>query len=160
MARKKNLLPSVGEQMVRMRRAGVDGSQYLRPKPPPEGLDGLPDRIQALLDLLEKKDSRKLTDMLCFISYDIESNKVRTQVAKYLIRNGAIRVQKSVYFARLDPALYREMVTALREIQAMYDNADSIFFLPVSRDLVDAMQIVGRNLHMDIALKKPSTLII
>ncbi len=96
--------------------------------------------------------------MLCFISYDIEHNKVRTAIAKYLIRQGCQRVQKSVYFARLSPAAYRDIATNLREIQALYDNQDSIFILPVGEDNLNRMELIGQNFQYELEVNPPNTL--
>ena len=58
--------------------------------------------------------------------YDIESNKVRNQVAKYLLRKGCFRVQRSIFLADLNNQDYEQIRSDLSEVQACYDNHDSI----------------------------------
>ena len=43
-------------------------------------------------------------------------------------------------------------------VQAMYDNQDSIFIVPMSLELVKSMKIIGKNLDLDLILKTRSTL--
>ncbi|MDX2284678.1 MAG: CRISPR-associated endonuclease Cas2 [Bacteroidia bacterium] len=152
--------PNLAERIARIRKAGVDGSEWLQARPADGDLLPLSQRIQAILDWISSARNAKPADMLCFISYDIEHNKVRTQIAKYLIRMGCQRIQKSVYFAKLDQARYREIVDALREIQALYDNQDSVFFLPVGEDNLNRMQLIGRMLQVELAVSNKSTLFI
>lgn len=148
---------SLGERIARIRRAGVEGSQWLEARDP--GFEALPlsERIQQILAWIRAASARTPAEMLCFISYDIEHHKVRTQIARYLIRQGCQRVQKSVYFAKLEHGKYREMVEALRDIQAMYDNHDSVFFLPVGEDNLNRMELIGKMLHVRLAVEKRST---
>ena len=82
--------------------------------------------------------------------YDIQNNKVRTAVAKYLLRQGCHRVQKSVYMGNLKPATFAEVRTKLTEVQAMYDNDDSLLLLRVDADILEQLVVIGREL--DVAL--------
>jgi len=41
----------------------------------------------------------KTNDALQVVHYDIENNKIRNYIAKYLERKGCIRVQKSIFIA-------------------------------------------------------------
>jgi CRISPR-associated protein Cas2 len=145
--------------MARIRRSGVKGDDWLRAAPPPISLD--PNQnLRQRLAALQQLRPQNIQDMMCFIAYDIESNKVRTQIAKYLIRQGCHRVQKSVYVAQLPRSRYREMVEALRVINELYDNEDSIFFLPVGEDNLNRMEIVGRDLYLEVAREQRHTLIL
>ncbi len=138
------------------RRAGIDGHRPVNHKP--DHLDGIEDlnvRVQRVLDLV-RSDRRKPTDMLFFVMYDIESNKVRRAVAKYLLRRGCHRVQKSIFMADISSDQCATIQADLTEVQAMYDNQDSIFIVPMSLELVKTMKVIGRNL--DLILKTRSTL--
>src|SRR5690606_29066437 len=86
----------------------------------------LKNRVEKILLLLKQP---KYTAMYIsfFILYDISQNKVRNLVAKYLIRNGCVRVQKSVFYGYLKRKQYEEIKTAIIEINQMYENHDSIF---------------------------------
>ncbi len=92
--------------------------------------------------------------------YDIESNKVRTLVAKYLIRKGCTRVQKSIFIASTERPVFDEIRKDLKEVQECYDNSDSIILVPVSTDEIRAMKVIGQNIDFDLALKNKNTLFI
>lgn len=96
--------------------------------------------------------------MLFFIMYDIENNKVRTQIAKYLIKKGCLRVQKSIFFAETERKVFNEIHSDLKDIQELYDNMDSIFFVPVSSDQLRAMKIVGQSIDFELITGNKNTL--
>ena len=90
--------------------------------------------------------------------YDIENNKVRTSIAKYLEQNGCLRVQKSIFFAQSQRQTFNKIHADLKHIQELYDNNDSIFLVPVSTDQVRAMKIIGQNTDFDIIIGNKNTL--
>ncbi len=96
--------------------------------------------------------------MLFFIMYDIENNKVRTQIAKYLIKKGCLRVQKSIFFAEAERKVFNDIHSDLKAIQELYDNMDSIFFVPVSSDQLRAMKIVGQSIDFELIAGNKNTL--
>lgn len=127
---------------------------------PIDDLDSLPtldERIDSILGLLDN-NKRPASNMLFFIMYDIESNKVRYNVVKYLQRKGCTRIQKSIFLADLPSKTYSEIKSDLAEIQSLYDNHDSIIICPISTDLLQNMKIIGQNINMDIILKNKNTL--
>ena len=104
------------------------------------------------------KKTKKSTDMLLLIMYDIENNKVRTQIAKHLIKEGCIRIQKSVYIAQLARKRYLEIKETLTDIQQMYENNDSVLIVPVSTDELRAMNIIGKNIDVSLFTDPPNTM--
>lgn len=90
--------------------------------------------------------------------YDIESNKVRRLVCKYLIREGCSRVQRSIFLADLPIDSYYRIKNDLAEIQALYDNEDSIIVLPVSTDYLRMMKVIGKTVDVDIITHTKNTL--
>lgn len=118
----------------------------------------LPDRVAIVLQLINAQRAKNPGEMICFIMYDISHNKVRTEIAKYLIRKGCQRIQKSVFLARLKGTTYQQIHADLKEVQAMYDNKDSIIFVPVSESEVRKMKIVGQQVDLDIVLGNNNTL--
>ena len=96
--------------------------------------------------------------MLFFVMYDIESNKVRRHIAKYLIKKGCTRIQRSIFLADLSSVLYEEIKKDLAEVQAMYENTDSILIVPISVNYLESMKIIGQNLDIDIIAHKKNTL--
>ncbi|MBQ9417424.1 MAG: CRISPR-associated endonuclease Cas2 [Bacteroidales bacterium] len=123
-------------------------------------LDSIPslnERIAQILNLTTQR-SRKTTDMIFFVMYDIEDNRVRRLIVKYLEKKGCHRVQKSIFLADLPPAVYNQMRTDLAEVQAAYDNQDSILIVPISTDYLNSMKIIGKNINLDLILKTHNTL--
>lgn len=90
--------------------------------------------------------------------YDIENNKIRTQIAKYLKKKGCVRVQKSIFLASTERATFNEIHSTIRQVQEVYDNYDSIFFVPVSVDQLRAMKVVGQSISYELILGNKNTL--
>ncbi len=114
----------------------------------------LEERIQFLLKLINTPQ-RPSNAMLFFIMYDIESNRVRNQIAKYLIKNGC---QKSVFLADLPHEKYEQIKNDLTEVQACYENEDSLLVVPISTDYLRSMKIIGKNIDIDLILQLKNTL--
>ena len=125
-----------------------------------KSLMGLP--IEEKIDSIEKwlitQKNVKDRSMLYMVMYDIEDNKVRTQVAKYLIKKGCLRIQKSVYLAKSNRTLYTEITETLKDINEMYNNEDSIFVLPVPEEKFAHMKAFGKNVEFEIVTKPKNVL--
>ena len=117
----------------------------------------LNDRVKKILEICNKK-SIQPGYMLFFVMYDIGSNKVRSLIARYLIKRGCIRIQKSIFIADLPSSIYEKIRTDLSEVQAAYDNEDSILIVPISEGYLDAMHIIGQKLDMDLLTHLQNTL--
>ena len=102
--------------------------------------------------------SKEPWKVICIIMYDIASNKVRTQVAKYLLRKGCSRIQKSIFMACLEPSAFAKIKEDLAEVQACYDNLDSIIIAPVSMEMLNSMKIIGKNVDVDVITHSCNTL--
>lgn len=96
--------------------------------------------------------------MIYLIMYDIENNKIRTQISKYLIRQGCIRIQKSVFIARSDHPKFQDIYDTLREVNSYYDNQDSILLVPVNTSDIRSMKIIGREITLTSIISPPNTL--
>ena len=96
--------------------------------------------------------------MICFIMYDITSNKVRTLIAKFLLKKECTRVQKSIFMADMPSDEVQDIAQKLTEIQKMYDNNDSILIVPLSEDYARAMKIIGQDVDIDLILHSKNTL--
>lgn len=156
--RKKKEPVSFPEMMLKLKRAGFThkGSAKIN-RQKIEELHSLDERIGCILEI-HRRNHLEATKMLYFILYDIENNKVRSQIAKYLIRKGCLRVQKSVFFAESERTLFDQIHTDLKTIQELYDNNDSIFFIPVSADQLRSMKIVGQSIDFELITGSKSTL--
>lgn len=143
--------------MALLRKASISSSPIVnRPDGDIDNLPELSQRVRHLLNILEKQ--RPPTNMIFFVMYDIESNKVRQAVAKYLLSKGCSRVQKSIFLADLPGDACRSISQDLAQVQAMYDNKDSILIVPLSMDYINSMKIIGQNINLDLILKNKTTL--
>ncbi len=122
-----------------------------------EQMPSLDVRVKKILGILDHP-RRPIGNMLFFVMYDIESNKVRYNVVKYLQRKGCTRIQKSIFLADLSSEAYQSIRNDLSEIQSLYDNHDSIIICPISTDLLQNMKIIGQNIDIDIIMKSRNTL--
>jgi CRISPR-associated protein Cas2 len=156
MPRKKTIVP-FAEKMLKRYASGLS-------EQPPDlkrtvTFDDLPSldlRVAEVLQIAKRKHDKQ--NMLFFIMYDIENDKVRNQIVKYLIRKGCMRVQKSIFLADLKHAVYQEIKSDLAAVQACYENADSILVVPISTDYLQAMKIIGKNIDVDLVIKNSNTL--
>lgn len=122
-----------------------------------ESLESIEKRIERVIGIANNKE-RNVTDMLFFVMYDIESNKVRQQVSKYLLKMGCFRIQRSIFLADLSPEKYEQIRSDLTEVQAFYENEDSILVVPVSSDLLKSMRVIGKTIDLDIIMRTKNTL--
>lgn len=157
MPRKKRPPLSLAAQAKKLLESGIGGSPKVENKEPSDSLSPLEDRIKDLLGLTESRKKRQ-DRMLFFVMYDIESNKVRRLVCKYLIREGCSRVQRSIFLADLPIDTYARIKNDLAEIQTLYDNEDSIIVLPVSTDYLKMMKVIGKTVDVDIITHTKNTL--
>ena len=158
MTRKKKELP-FQEKVLRIRNAELTGSPYINRHISSDinDIPSLEDRIKYIFDITNN-DHRPATNMLFFIMYDVSSTKVRNQIVKYLERKGCIRIQRSIFLADLDSAIYDEIRQNLSAVQAAYENNDSILIVPLSTDYLKAMKIIGQSIQMDVIVHNKNTL--
>jgi CRISPR-associated protein Cas2 len=154
--RRKKIVP-FAEKMLKRYSAGLSAeSPDLKQVVNLDDLPLLESRVSEVLQIVKRKHDK--SRMLFFVMYDIESNKVRNQIVKYLIRKGCFRVQKSIFLADLEHAVYQEIKDDLADVQACYENEDSILVVPISTDYLQAMRIIGKNINLDLVLKNKNTL--
>jgi len=120
-------------------------------------LDSLSTRLERILGIVNNQPV-KATEMTYLIMYDIRSNKVRALVAKYLKKNGCIRIQKSVFLARSENKQFKNIVDTLAKVNSYYENKDSILLAPINTTDLRAMQVIGKDLQIDILQNPPNTL--
>lgn len=147
------------EQMRRLHEAGLDKTTDLAACHDTDisTLPSLEDRIRLLLGIVNDT-KRPSNHMLFFVMYDIESNKVRRQIVKYLQSKGCTRVQKSIFLADLPTANFEQIKSDLAEVQACYDNEDSILVVPISTDYLKAMKVIGQQINVDIITHAKNTI--
>ena len=153
---KKRIELTLPQRLAKLKHAGVEGSRMISTNSPEwEPMDSLEERVKQLLGIVS---NAKVTDMLFFVMYDIESNKVRQQIAKYLLKMGCFRIQRSIFLAELEPEKHERIRSDLTEVQSYYDNHDSILVVPVSTDLIKSMKIIGKSIDVDIIMRTKNTL--
>ncbi len=155
---KKSPEDSFSMQIARIRAAGITSPPAMNPSKFDDTIQNLNQRIEAILLFMKKAGSKKINEMLCFIFYDIENNKVRTKISKYLIRKGCIRVQRSVFLAQIDRKVFMEIHSTLKKVQDMYNNTDSILFLQVAEDNLRSMKMVGEQVDVELIIEGKNTL--
>ena len=159
MPRKKKPPLSFVESMLKMQEAGIFDS----PSPNIESIDNVMDiptleeRLKCIFQIVESSH-RPANYMLFFVMYDIESNKVRRHVVKYLERKGCTRVQKSIFLADLPSSTYNQIRCDLADVQACYDNEDSILIVPITTDYLKAMKVIGQSINIDVITKSKNTI--
>lgn len=117
----------------------------------------LNERIPKMLGIINA--AKKSTQMVYFIMYDIEDNKVRRQVSRFLEKKGFLRVQRSIFLAKSERVAYEEIHNTLREVNELYTNYDSIIIIPVSNDEMRSMKLIGKNVDMMAYHERPNSMI-
>ena len=146
------------EILRKLQNAGIDTSPPVnRLAVRAEDLPTLEERIECILGILHQT-KKTSGNMLFFVMYDIESNKVRYNIVKYLERMGCHRIQKSIFLADLSIEKYESIKKDLAEVQSLYDNHDSIIVCPVSSDFIKSMKVIGKNINLDIIMRTKNTL--
>lgn len=156
MAKKESEL-TFPQKLAKMRHAGILESKEIGTNRNFDSLDPIELRVQKVLGIINNTN-RKNTDMLFFIMYDIESNKVRRLVAKYLLKMGCFRIQRSIFLADISAEKYNQIRSDLTEVQACYENQDSILIVPVSTELINSMKIIGKKIDVDVIMRTRNTL--
>lgn len=158
MVKKKKEPPGFVETMQKFMKAGIKNAVPLnRGITNTDDLAELEDRVRKILGIV-LYNKRVAGSMIFFVMYDIENNKVRNQVSKYLLRMGCFRVQRSVFLADLPNDKYDKIRSDLTEVQAAYENNDSILVVPISTDYLTAMKIIGQTIDVDVITKQRNTL--
>ena len=98
MPRKKKPPLSFVQKMKALIESGISDSPCPNKSVDDDILLPLELRIDKILGLTEK-NKKKNGRMMFFVMYDIESDKVRRLVVRYLQKNGCMRVQKSIFLA-------------------------------------------------------------
>lgn len=145
------------ENLKKLKNAGLSNS-----KPPDliiseiEDLDDIECRISKILGTLKLNNSVNYK-MLYFIMYDIEDNKVRYYLSKYLIKKSCIRIQKSIFLANTSREVFESIKKDLQEVQSFYENSDSILIVPISIEFLNSMKIIGHNIDIDLIIQTKNT---
>lgn len=94
-----------------------------------------------------------------FITYDIEKDSLRTQIAKTLERHGCERVQKSVFFAILSYKMYASLYQDLGYYAEEFGEGDNILFVPLDQDQLRQVVLLGENKAWAKAKSPPKNIV-
>lgn len=158
--RKKRQPISYIDALRKLAHAGLHNASQIngpRAMPSDDEPPSLEDRVASLLGIVNRPE-RPATHMIFFVMYDIESNKVRRLVAKYLIGKGCTRIQRSIFLADLPSVTFNEIKSDLAEVQSLYENHDSIIVCPISTEQIGAMHVIGKQVDIDIITHRLNTL--
>jgi len=89
--------------------------------------------------------------MNCFIFYDIQNNRLRVKIAKYLLEKGCQRIQKSVYLANITKKVYNDIFETFQELEEVFDDLNSIFMVPIGEYHLAEMRMVGKDVDMEFS---------
>jgi CRISPR-associated endonuclease Cas2 len=142
------------EELEKIAKAGI---RPIQKKVDLEGLLTLEERVNVILRIV-KSEPIKATEMTYLIMYDISNDKVRLQIAKYLLKQGCVRIQKSVFMVKSTNKHFEEIHQALKEVNSYYDNEDSIILVPINTTDVRSMKLIGKNVQIETITDKPNTL--
>lgn len=145
----------MAERLRRLAAAGL--TEQAVPISEEDQLLPLNERVRLMLNIV-KDGPIKATEMTYLIMYDISNDKVRLQIAKYLERQGCIRIQKSVFIAKTENPHFQEIHDTLKEVNSYYQNEDSIILVPVNASDVRSMKLIGKNVQIEAIVDKPNTL--
>ena len=123
-------------------------------------LPDLAERVRNIEAFLQINRDKTHPGMLFFVMYDIEDNRIRRHIAKYLIRQGCLRMQKSVFIGNTRHKQFREISDTLEEVNSMYANGDSILVLPITRETIVQLKVIGKDLNYKMITSPPNVLII
>lgn len=146
------------EAMMKIHRSGLSkGKAVNRKINAIDQLTSVEERIKEIFAIFNSS-YKNIGNMLFFVMYDIESNKVRRLIVKYLEKKGCLRIQKSIFIGNLPVGVYNEIRDDLAAVQECYENCDSILVVPIPSDYLQSMKVIGKNINIDIITKTKSTL--
>lgn len=155
MARPKKKVFSLKEKLAKIKAAGIQEIEPNKKKLP--HFLTLKERIKIILQIVQETPI-KASEMTYLIMYDISNDKVRLQIAKYLLKQGCVRIQKSVFMVKSSNKHFQEIYDTLKEVNAYYQNEDSIILVPINASDVRSMKLIGKNVAIATITDKPNTL--
>lgn len=155
----KELIQKPAKQKPQEKKQKPDTEKIIRraEQQPPEPFE---ERAEEMRQMFEALNQKPKSEMIYFVMYDIENDRVRTKIAKYLEEKGLRRVQKSIFLGQTDRKQYQHIRNALTEIQESYDNHDSIFIVPMPEDYLKSMYIIGQEIDFSLTLHRSNTVFI
>jgi len=80
--------------------------------------------------------------MICWVMYDIKSDRARTKIAKACEQAGLNRVQYSVFLGTIEPNEKDTLQVQIEDL--MNEDEDSVYIFPMSKDELKATVLLGQ----------------
>lgn len=93
-------------------------------------------------------------DVTFLVMYDISDTYTRDNVVTYLLREGCLRIQKSIFMGNLPYYRMKAIAESLKETCEAYDNNDSYIIIPLRKESVDGMIVCGNHDNIDMILRR------
>lgn len=155
--KKKKKEPALGDLIRAGLRAGL-----LQPRPGQSSWDKALKPLEVRINVMKEAISKHYEsgERPYFVMYDIEDNRIRRHIAKFLKKRGFIRVQKSVYLGWIYTDMHKELCSTLKEVNEFYENMDSIIILPAMEDILQKTLIIGKRVEFQLETKHTHTIIV
>lgn len=88
--------------------------------------------------------------MFIWVVYDIKTNKNRNRIIKQCKKYGLYRVQKSVFFGRLERVDLEGLKLVVRYI--IKDKEDSVYIFPMSKKNLDEARFIGLSFDKSLVI--------
>jgi len=80
--------------------------------------------------------------MICWVMYDIKSDRARTKIAKACQQSGLYRVQYSVFLGTIEANEKDTLQVQIEDL--MNEDEDSVYIFPMSKDELKATILLGQ----------------
>lgn len=80
--------------------------------------------------------------MICWVMYDIRSDKARTKISKACEQSGLYRVQYSVFLGTIEANEKDSLQLEIEDL--MNEECDSVYIFPMSKDELKASALLGQ----------------
>lgn len=102
-----------------------------------------------------KNSNYKNSEGVTFIiMFDISDGYTGNNVVSYLLKEGCLRIQKSIFIGNLPYYRIASIAKNLKETKDAYDNKDSYIIIPLRKESVDRMIVYGNRDNIDIILRR------
>ncbi len=93
-------------------------------------------------------------DVMFLVMYDISDGYTRRSVVSYLLREGCLRIQQSIFMGNKPYSSMKRIEKTLKETKEFSDSDDSYIILPLRKESVDAMVVYGDRTNIDMILRR------
>ncbi len=99
---------------------------------------------------------RILKNMICWVIYDIEDNKIRNKIAKACKQAGLYRVQLSVFLGVLNNTEKDSLELICKDL--INEEKDKLYIFPMSKDELKQTVLLGQAFDKDFVTDEVKSL--